>query len=92
MLKLLLAYLLLINAAGFTLMLVDKHRARKNKWRIRESTLLLVAALGGSVGSLIGMYAVRHKTRHPKFALGIPGMLAVQIVLIVLGISFFMGG
>ncbi len=71
-------YLLLINALGLLLMLVDKRRAQKKKWRIRESTLLLVAAIGGSVGSLLGMYIFRHKTKHPKFFLGVPALLAVQ--------------
>lgn len=74
----LLLYFLIINAAGFCLMCADKHRARKNQWRIRESTLLLVAAAGGSLGCLAAMYLVRHKTRHLKFALGIPVMLALQ--------------
>ena len=78
--KLLLAYLLIINAVGFALMLIDKWKARKNRWRIPEATLMGIAALGGSVGSLLGMYTVRHKTRHPKFTLGIPLILAVQIV------------
>lgn len=64
-------------------MLADKHKAKKNKWRIPESTLMLTAALGGSVGSLIGMYTVRHKTKHPKFTVGIPLILALQIVLAV---------
>ena len=82
--KLLLYYLLLINAAGFLLMLVDKWKARKNRWRVRESTLLLIAALGGSVGSLAGMYLFRHKTRHLKFTLGIPLILAAQCIAAVL--------
>lgn len=77
--KLLLAYLLIINAVGFALMLIDKWKARKNRWRIPEATLMGIAALGGSAGSLLGMYTVRHKTRHPKFTLGIPLILAVQI-------------
>lgn len=81
--KLLLYYLLIINAAGFLLMLVDKWKAKKNRWRIRESTLLIVAALGGSVGSLLGMYIFRHKTLHLKFTLGIPLILAGQCVLAV---------
>lgn len=84
MTKLLLCYLLIINAAGFLLMLVDKWKAKKNRWRVRESTLLLVAALGGSVGSLMGMYAFRHKTKHLKFTLGIPLILAGQCVIAVL--------
>ncbi|MCI7727158.1 MAG: DUF1294 domain-containing protein [Clostridiales bacterium] len=80
----LLYYLLIINAAGFLLMLVDKWKAKKNRWRVRESTLLLVAALGGSVGSLAGMYLFRHKTQHLKFTLGIPLILAAQCFVVVL--------
>ena len=81
--KYLLVYLLIINALGFLLMLVDKFKAKKNLWRIPEATLMAVAALGGSVGSLIGMYTVRHKTRHIKFTVGIPVILALQVVLAV---------
>ena len=87
--KLLLYYLLIINAAGLLLMLVDKWKAKKNRWRVRESTLLIVAALGGSIGSLAGMYLFRHKTQHLKFTLGIPLILAAQcliaVVLMALG-------
>lgn len=84
MIKLLLYYLLIINALGFALMLVDKLKAKKNRWRIREATLMWVAALGGSVGSLLGMYTFRHKTQHLKFTLGIPLILAAQCVISVL--------
>ena len=77
--KYLLAYLLLINALGFALMLIDKWKAKKNRWRIPEATLMGAAALGGSVGSLLGMYTVRHKTKHIKFTVGIPVILVVQI-------------
>lgn len=79
--KYLLIYLLTINALGFLLMLADKHRARKNRWRISERTLMAVAALGGSVGSLMGMYTFHHKTRHRKFTLGVPALLALQLAL-----------
>ena len=75
----LLLYLLIINALGFLLMLIDKQKAQKKKWRIPEATLLGVAAIGGSVGSLLGMHFFRHKTKHPKFTLGIPLILAVQL-------------
>ena len=78
--EILILYLLLINALGFLLMLVDKYKARKHLWRIPEATLMGVAALGGSLGSLGGMYAFRHKTRHPKFYIGIPLILALQIL------------
>lgn len=82
--KVLLVYLLIINAAGFILMLVDKVKARKNLWRIPEATLFLVAAIGGSVGSILGMYTFRHKTKHIKFIVGMPLILAVQIVIAIL--------
>lgn len=87
--KPLLVYLLIINALGFLLMLVDKFRAKKNLWRVPEATLLGIAAIGGSIGSLMGMYLVRHKTKHLKFTLGIPVILAVQIVLSLLLYSHF---
>ncbi len=78
-----LLYLLIINAAGLLLMLTDKWKARKNRLRIPEATLMTVAALGGSTGVLLGMYLFRHKTLHPKFTLGIPLILAVQVVLVI---------
>ena len=74
-------YLLLINAAAFLLMLADKRKARKNRWRIPERTLILTALLGGSIGALAGMYLFRHKTRHLKFTLGIPAILVMQLIL-----------
>ena len=81
--KLVFIYLSVINALGFLLMLVDKRKARTNRWRIPEATLMTVAALGGSIGSLAGMYLVRHKTQHLKFTLGIPLILAAQVVAAV---------
>ena len=81
--KFIIAYLLIINAVGFLLMLADKHKARKKKWRIPEATLMGTAALGGSIGVLTGMYAVRHKTKHIKFTLGVPLILAAQTMLLL---------
>jgi uncharacterized membrane protein YsdA (DUF1294 family) len=75
-----LIYLLTVNAAGFFSMLLDKLYAKKKLWRIPEATLLTIALLGGSIGSLAGMYMVRHKTKHPKFAVGIPVILIGQII------------
>ena len=82
-----LIYLCIINALGFMLMLLDKFKARKNLWRIPEATLFAVAILGGSLGSLAGMYAVRHKTKHLKFTIGMPLILAVQVMgaILILG-------
>ena len=85
--KYFLLYLLLIKASAFLLMLVDKVKARKNRWRIPERTLMLSAALGGSVGALLGMYTFRHKTRHMKFVLGVPAILIAQVALAVFIIS-----
>lgn len=80
-----LLYLLLINAASFWVMLVDKTRARKKAWRIPEARLFTLAVLGGSLGILGGMYAFRHKTRHRAFVWGIPAILVAQgIILLVL--------
>ena len=70
--KLLLIYLLLINAAGFLLMHLDKFRAKNNLWRIPERVLLTVAFFGGSIGSLLGMHSARHKTNQRKFQLLLP--------------------
>ena len=82
--QILLVYLLLINAAGFLLMLVDKYKAKRNLWRIPEATLMGVAAMGGSIGAIAGMKLFRHKTKHPKFYIGLPVILALQIVLVYL--------
>ena len=86
--KYFLAYLLLINALGFLFMYADKQKARKKQWRIPEATLMTIAALGGSVGSLLGMYTVRHKTKHLKFTLGIPLILVAQCLLAVLLLAY----
>ena len=82
--ELILLYLLLVNAAGFILMLADKAKAKKNKWRIPEATLLAVALVGGSIGSLIGMKTVRHKTKKPVFYIGVPFIIALQVLLAVI--------
>ena len=81
--KYFLLYLLLINAAAFLLMLVDKLKAKKNRWRIPERTLFGSALLGGSVGALLGMYTFRHKTRHLSFTLGMPAILIAQVALAI---------
>ena len=82
--KLLSCYLLLMNAIGILLMLIDKQKARKNHWRIPEATLMTIAAFGGSLGCIGGMYAFRHKTKHLKFTLGLPILLAIQIMVFVI--------
>ena len=81
--KLLAVYLLIINAIAFSLMLVDKYKAKKNLWRIPEGTLLWAAILGGSIGALAGMHLARHKTKHPRFTIGVPIILALQAVAVI---------
>ena len=78
--KFFILYLLIINAAGFLSMLLDKRRAKKNAWRIPERTLLAIACFGGSIGSIIGMQLLRHKTQHFQFSVGLPLILAIQMV------------
>jgi len=75
-------YILLMSIVGFALMGIDKRRAIKKAWRIPERTLILQAFLGGGIGSLIGMYFFRHKTKHTKFIILLP--LAALICLLVL--------
>ncbi len=80
------AYLLVINLECFALMGIDKSRARRGRRRIAEAALFIVAALGGSLGVLCGMYAFRHKTLHTSFTVGIPLLLFFQAVLITLAL------
>ncbi|KGK98503.1 membrane protein [Methanococcoides methylutens] len=78
-----LLYLFLVNAYAFWLMYSDKKKAIKNQYRIPEKTLFTWALLGGSIGSITGMQKFRHKTRHPKFRIGMP------LIFIVEGYLFF---
>ena len=80
---LLTSYLAVINFIGFALMGIDKYKAKKRAFRIPEATLFIIAVIGGSIGSIIGMYAFRHKTRHRSFVYGMPFILFVQIALII---------
>ena len=79
----LLYYLIAINAITFITYGIDKWKARKNKWRIPESTLLLLAVFGGSIGAFLGMRVWRHKTMHKKFKYGIPSILVLRIGLLL---------
>lgn len=87
MFKLFLAYFILINIITFIVYADDKRRARRGLWRTSESTLVLLAVAGGSVGAVLAMLLLRHKTRHTRFVIGIPTILVVQIL-----IAFFMLG
>ena len=81
---LLLIYFAAMNLIGFALMGIDKYKAKKRAFRIPEATLFIVALIGGSIGSILGMYAFRHKTRHFIFVYGMPLILVLQIILMIL--------
>lgn len=85
---LLLVYLVGINLITFVVYGIDKVKAKRQRWRVRESTLILLALLGGSVGAALGMKVWRHKTRHRKFSIGIPAILIAQTCLAVYTLMF----
>jgi len=76
-------WLAAVNLAAFAAMGADKRRARRHMRRTPEATLFLLAVIGGSVGAIAGMLAFRHKTRHMSFVIGLPLILAAQILLCV---------
>lgn len=76
-------YAVAVNVVSLIMMGVDKRRAIKRAWRIPESTLFVLAIIGGSIGSIIGMHLFHHKTRHWYFLYGMPVILALQIILIL---------
>lgn len=80
---LLIYYIIIINFLGLSLMGIDKRKAVKNHWRIPERTLFIVSLLGGSIGSFVGMYLFRHKTKHLRFTIGIPVILVLQILAVL---------
>lgn len=80
---LLILYLLAINIFTFLLYGIDKWKAKRARWRIPESVLLGMAAVGGSVGAWLGMRMWHHKTQHKKFRYGVPAILVAQVVLLV---------
>lgn len=77
-----LQYLAIINVATFLTYGLDKWKAKRSKWRIREVALLTLAVLGGSIGAWLGMIVWHHKTQHKKFKYGIPAIIIVQAIII----------
>ncbi len=84
LLHIVLIYLVIINVVSFFIYGFDKWKAKKSRWRIRETALLGLAVLGGSIGALLGMQVWHHKTMHKKFKYGLPLILLAQIALIYL--------
>ncbi|MCD7724978.1 MAG: DUF1294 domain-containing protein [Clostridiales bacterium] len=81
---LLIFYFIIINLVSFIAMGADKRKAQKHTWRIPESTLFVLAIIGGSIGSIAGMHLFRHKTRHWYFLYGMPAILIVQLFLVLM--------
>ena len=80
--KIIIIYLVVINVVTFFMYGIDKWKARKAKWRIREAALLGLAVLGGSVGAWLGMRVWHHKTLHKKFRYGVPAIIVFQLLLV----------
>lgn len=76
-------YLIAINLIGFMVMFIDKYKAKRGKWRIPEQTIFIITAIGGGIGTIAGMYKFRHKTQKPKFTIGLPFLLILDILLII---------
>ena len=76
-------YFIIINVIGFLAMTIDKWKAKNNAWRIPENTLFSITVLGGGIGTIVGMYVFRHKTKKPKFTIGMPVILVLEIVLVI---------
>jgi len=82
--SILIYYLLGVTVLTFLMFGIDKWKAKRSGWRVPERVLLCLAAIGGSVGALLGMWVWHHKTLHKKFKYGVPAILVVQIAIVVL--------
>lgn len=71
-------YFIFINLIGLISMGLDKRKAVRHEWRIKERTLFFIAIIGGSIGSICGMYLFRHKTRHLSFRIGMPAIFILE--------------
>lgn len=80
--SLLYKYLLVINVLALIFYGIDKQKAIHNKWRIKESTLLGLSLIGGSLGALLGMLVFHHKTKKPRFKFGVPAMLIMHVIIL----------
>lgn len=77
------SYFIIVNIAGFAAMGIDKHKAKAGSFRIPEATLFILALIGGSIGSIVGMFLFRHKTRHWYFLVFMPAILIIQIITVI---------
>lgn len=81
-------YLVAINLTAYILYAIDKYKSKRQKWRISEKVLIIVALVGGSVGALFAMKMFRHKTKHKKFTIGVPLILIAQILMLCMLTNF----
>ncbi|MGD6816808.1 DUF1294 domain-containing protein [Metabacillus sp. 113a] len=81
--EVILVFYAIMSAAGFLIMAADKRKAKNREWRISEKTLWLVSIAGGAWGAWIGMYTVRHKTKHAAFMIGMPFLSAAHLGLAI---------
>lgn len=81
--KFLLIYLSIISVISCIITIYDKVCAIREKWRIKEFTLLLFSAIGGSISMFLTMLVIRHKTRKAKFMIGIPVIIILQIIIFI---------
>ncbi|MBC6002776.1 DUF1294 domain-containing protein [Paeniclostridium sp. NSJ-45] len=86
--KFLTLYFIIMSIITFLLMYIDKNRAIKGQWRIPEATLINFSILGGGIGTYMGMYIFRHKTRHPKFTISIPITIILNLFLYYILLKF----
>ncbi|XTR38851.1 DUF1294 domain-containing protein [Paraclostridium tenue] len=86
--KFLTLYFIIMSIITFLLMYIDKNRAIKGQWRISEATLINFSILGGGIGTYMGMYIFRHKTRHPKFTIFIPITIILNLFLYYILLKF----
>ena len=82
--KYIIMYVIIINLIAFLAMYIDKRRAKKGRWRIKESTLFTLVLLGGGIGGIAGMYVFRHKTQKMQFLIGFPAILITEIICIII--------
>lgn len=77
-------YFIIINIIGLLMMKIDKRKAQQGKWRIPELHIWLISLLGGSLGTSLGMYRYRHKTKHIQFRIGLPFILIIQAIGLIM--------
>lgn len=81
--KFIFVYIVFTNILLFTLMAIDKQKAKLRQWRISEKTLFILALIGGSIGGILGMYTFRHKTKKLKFKILYPLFLLIHIIIYI---------